>query len=134
MQTLDTKNRFIELRAQGLSYDKIANLLSVTKQTLITWSKESRCELSNLKKIERDSWLERLELTEKHRLEKLSFMLKKMYDELLKRDFSTIPTEKLSELLIKYIDLNQKANSPIVFTAKEGHEISLLQEKQWSED
>lgn len=134
MQTIDTKNRFIELRAQGLSYDKIANTLSVTKQTLIAWSKENRCELSNLKKIERDALMERLEMTEKHRLERLGFMLKKIQEELSKRDFSTVSTEKLSELFIKYLDLNQKASTPIVFTTEVGHEISLLQEKRWSEE
>lgn len=36
----EQKNEFLELRAGGMSYDKIAQKLGVSKQTLINWSKE----------------------------------------------------------------------------------------------
>jgi orotate phosphoribosyltransferase-like protein len=35
MKDQETRGRFIELRAQGLSFDKISKELQVSKQTLI---------------------------------------------------------------------------------------------------
>ena len=40
MELLQTKERFIELRAKGWSFDKIAKETGKAKQTLIDWSKE----------------------------------------------------------------------------------------------
>lgn len=40
MEILETKQQFIELRAKGWSFDKIAKKLGKAKQTLIDWSKE----------------------------------------------------------------------------------------------
>lgn len=134
MLSIQTKEQFIELRSQGLSYEKIAQVLSVSKQTLINWSKENRYELANLKKLHKEALLEKLELTEKARLERLGKMLQRIQEELSKRDLSTIPTEKLSELFLKYLEYNQKIDGPVYFQTKEPHEISLLEEKKWTED
>ena len=40
METIETKRRFIELRAKGYSFDKIAKELGKAKQTLLDWSRE----------------------------------------------------------------------------------------------
>ncbi len=42
MHTNETKDRFIELRAQGLSLAKIASDLGVSKRTLVDWNHEFR--------------------------------------------------------------------------------------------
>ncbi len=47
-----TIERFIELRAKGLSFDKIAKDLGKAKQTLIDWSKDYQEEIANLKALE----------------------------------------------------------------------------------
>lgn len=134
MVDIQVKERFIELRSQGISYEKIAQSLSVSKQTLINWSRENRYALANLKKLRKEALLEKLELTEKARLERLGKMLQRLQEELLKRDFSSVPTEKLSELFLKYLEYNHKIDGPIFFQTKEPHEISLLEEKKWTED
>lgn len=136
MLTNDIKNQFVELRAKGLSYDKIAQELQVTKQTLINWSKDYQYDILNLRRIEKEALFERLELTEKTRLERLSEILKKTYGELMNRDLSKLPTEKLFDLFLKCIELNKKATTPIMFSKIE--EIGVLdgmyKEKQWSDD
>jgi len=48
MKEQTVKERFLALRAQGLSFEKIARQLKVSKQTLINWSREFRYEISNL--------------------------------------------------------------------------------------
>ena len=39
------KQRFIEMRAKDISYDKISKELGVSKQTLINWSKNFNIEI-----------------------------------------------------------------------------------------
>ena len=48
MKTKDEKEKFIELRASGLSFDKIASMLNISKPVLISWSVEFQKEIKNL--------------------------------------------------------------------------------------
>jgi len=94
MKDQKIKLRFIDLRAQGLSYDKIARDLEVSKQTLINWSKECATEIANLKAIEMESLQERYYLTKSKRVEFLGKALAAVQDELENRDLKQVPTEK----------------------------------------
>ena len=38
VKTIEDKQRFVELRAKGLSFERIAEELKVSKPTLIKWS------------------------------------------------------------------------------------------------
>lgn len=51
MKDQETKERFVELRAKGWSFDRIARELKVSKQTLINWSRELALQIGNLKAI-----------------------------------------------------------------------------------
>lgn len=55
MKDTDTKQRFIELRAKGLSFDKISDKLNTSKQTLINWQSEFNAEIANLKAVLKES-------------------------------------------------------------------------------
>jgi len=48
MQRTAKHNQFIALRAEGVSFDKIATKLKVGKQTLIQWSKYFEDEIKAL--------------------------------------------------------------------------------------
>jgi len=97
-----TKESFVELRAKGLSYDKIAVELKVSRQTLITWSKELTTEIGNLRAIETDALYEKCFVGARERISLLAGQLEKVRDELMKRDLSTVPTEKLLDAMLKY--------------------------------
>ena len=47
MKTAEDRERFVELRAAGLSYAKISEALAVSKPTLVSWAKELQVELAN---------------------------------------------------------------------------------------
>ena len=47
MKDLQTKEKFIELRARGLSFNKIAEEIEVSKPTLLKWSSEFSEEIAN---------------------------------------------------------------------------------------
>ena len=71
MKDNETKEKFIELRAKGYSFDKISSELKVCKQTLIYWSRDFEEEIGNLKAIELEALQEQYFMTKKQRIEKL---------------------------------------------------------------
>ena len=102
METLDVKKSFIELRAKGYSFDKIAKELGKAKQTLIDWSKELQEEIANVKALELEALQEEFYLAKEDRLKRFGGMLKQLRDEVENRDLSDVPTDKLLELYLKY--------------------------------
>lgn len=102
MELLKTKEDFIEMRAQGYSLDKIAKKLGKSKNTLIVWSKELQGEIANCKAIELEALCEKYYLHTEGRLQIFGDLLTKIKEELKRRDFLDIPTDKLLELFLKY--------------------------------
>ena len=102
MELLDTKQKFIELRAKGWSFDKIAKELGKAKQTLIDWSKNFQEEIANLKALELEALYEKYYLLKEDRLKTFGDTLLKLKKEISTRDLSEIPTDKLLELLLKF--------------------------------
>ncbi len=102
MEILDTKKKFIELRAKGYSFDKIAKELGKAKQTLIDWSKDYQEEIANLKALELEAIQEEYYLLKESRLQRLGGILNKLRDEVESRDLSDVPTDKLLDLYLKY--------------------------------
>ena len=102
METLDTEKEFIELRAKGWSYDKIAAKLGKSKQALIDWSKELEEEIANLKALELEALYETYHLYKENRLKTFAEILNNLKEELVSRDLSDVPTEKLLDLFLKY--------------------------------
>lgn len=102
MELLETKQRFIELRARGWSFDKIAKELGKAKQTLIDWSKELEEEIANYKALELEALYEAYYLHKENRLRTFGAMLTKIKEEVDSRDLSDVPTDKLLDLFLKY--------------------------------
>ena len=102
MELLNVKQRFIEMRAKGYSFDRIAKELGKAKQTLIDWSKELQEEIANLKALELEALYETYYLYKENRLQTFGELLNKIKTEAMSRDLSDVPTDKLLELLLKY--------------------------------
>lgn len=126
MELLQTKERFIELRAKGYSFDKIATELGKAKQTLIDWGKELENEIANLKALELEALYEKHYLLKENRIETFGTLLKKLKDEVMNRDLSDVPTDKLLDLLLKYENqLKDEVVEPIYKTSTEIKEDEL---------
>ncbi len=97
-----TREKFIELRAKGLSFDKIAKDLGKAKQTLIDWSKDYQEEIANLKALELETLYEKYYLQKEARLKTFGEMLNKIKTEIETRDLSEVPTARLLDLLLRY--------------------------------
>lgn len=102
MGDLKDKEKFIELRAKGWTFDKIAKELHKRKATLIDWSKELESEIANRKAIELEALYEKHYLLKEQRIEKLGNLLNKIINEIENRNLKDIPTGKLFDLLLKY--------------------------------
>lgn len=111
-----TKEKFIELRAQGHSYEKIAGELQTSKQTLIAWARELSLELKNTRALQFDALRERYALTKQAQIELLGGRLQAIKKEVEKRDLKDIPTDKLLLLLLKYSQATKDEASPPSFT------------------
>ena len=119
---IQDKEQFIELRAKGWSFDRIAKELGKAKQTLIDWSKELQDEIANLKAPELEALYEKYYLLKETRLQTFGEMLTKIKTEVESRDLSDVPTDKLLELLLKY---NSQVKEEIVEpTFKSSEEIT----------
>ena len=52
MKDTAQKEKFIQLRAKGLSFDKISKEINTSKPTLLKWSEELEGEIANLAYLE----------------------------------------------------------------------------------
>lgn len=129
MATIETKERFIELRAKGWSFDRIAKDIGKAKQTLIDWSKELQGEIANSKAIETEIILEKYHLLKQHRVKTFASILTKLQKEVESRDLSEVETHKLLELYLKYnIQMKAELTEPTYKSSEEIEEEK--QEKQ----
>ena len=127
MKDQGTKERFIELRARGWSFDRIAKELKVSKQTLIGWSKELAIEIANLKAIELEALREKFFLLKEQRIELFGERLKAIREELDGRDFKDMATERLIELLLKlYANIGSDTGEVFFQQETDGLEAALM--------
>ena len=107
------KLRIIEIRADGLSYAKIAEEAGVAKQTAVDVVKESIDEVATLQAIEMEALFDSSRVNLRGRVEQLSALQSRLREEIESRDLSEVPTDKLITLFIKTTDaLKAEVYSP----------------------
>ncbi|MHB1864776.1 MAG: hypothetical protein ACYCPS_01250 [Candidatus Saccharimonadales bacterium] len=97
--TQKTREKFIELRAENVSFDKIAKQLKVSKSTLNLWAKIYELDIQNLRAITHEALNQHYKASQEHRLQMWSEQLDSVREELKKRGFGDMPTPKLLQLL-----------------------------------
>ncbi len=95
MKTNYEKNKFIELRAKGLSFDKISAELNISKPTLLQWNAEFSREIANMSYLEFETLLSQYQLAKKTRIDAFATMLEKAMEELKSRSFENLNTKDL---------------------------------------
>lgn len=100
MKDSDVRNRFVELRASGWSFARIAAEIGVSKPTLIKWSQEEYAALDLERFCRAEEFAERLGLLRQKRMETFGALLARARAELETRDFSGVPTERLLALTL----------------------------------
>jgi len=103
MKPTEIKTKFVDLRAKGWSFDKIASELKVAKKTLLNWNQELKKEIEELKAIELKSLREQYYINQYQSIKTIGETLERINQEINQMDFSQIPPEKLLELKLKYM-------------------------------
>jgi len=107
MVKAEETEKFIELRAQGLSFDSIAQQLNISKPTLLKKAREFQGEIERLKFINLESLAERYKALRAERLKALGGLLEKVDTAIDKADFEKLSPEKLVDLKLKLSDKMQ---------------------------
>lgn len=97
----EVKSQFVELRAKGWSYVKIARRLKVSKNTLTNWGAELEGEIASLKALEMEALHEKYFMNKEARIRLLGEQLKEIKDELKRRGLETVSTDRLLEMELK---------------------------------
>lgn len=101
MKAQDEIQEFIQLKAQGLSYRKIAEKLGVSKTTLISWSKKYLPEIANLKSENLEALQEEYCLSIEARVHLWGKILNRIVNDIADRPLESIATEKLFDMMLK---------------------------------
>ena len=98
MTDQETIARFIFMRSQGWSFNRITLEIKVSKPTLIKWSRQHQFEIQNLRATETEGLAERIFGERYQRWEALAKQLKRLEDEIETRDLEEIPASRLHGL------------------------------------
>ena len=100
---IEQQARFIELRGKGLSSQKIAEEIGVSKPTLIKWNGELLEQVKEAQYMEFENLVEQYGLFRKRRFEiyckALNSALKEFEERAEKGELKEVPTDKLLNLL-----------------------------------
>jgi len=102
-KTLEEQEKFIQLRAQGMSFDKISKELNVSKPVLLKWNGEFLDRIKEAQFYELENIVEKYSLMRAKRFEVHSKLLNSALKELQERaennNLKTLSTEKLFQLV-----------------------------------
>ncbi|MBI2503609.1 MAG: hypothetical protein HYW07_10310 [Candidatus Latescibacteria bacterium] len=130
---IELKERFVELRAAGHSYEACAQELGVSKPTLISWARELVLELQNARALRLDELFERFAVSKARRVEAFGRRLEGILAELDKRDLAEVKTEVLLSLALKYGESLRDEYQPLAFQGEEdpGALLDLTLRQTW---
>ena len=103
VRNIEEQARFIELRARGMSFQKIAEEIGVSKPTLIKWNGELLEQVKEAQYLEYEKLIEQYGLFRKERFEVYCKALQTALIEFQERaeagELKKVPTDKLFSLL-----------------------------------
>ena len=106
------KEKFIELRTQGKSFDEIAQILNVGRSTLFNWQADFRKELQELRFTEYDALARKHHLTRKEKLQREISLLEKVDSQIDSADLSKLDIKELFKLREKTLSkIDSELNS-----------------------
>ena len=111
MKTKEQKEKFIQLRAEGNSFESISKNLNISKTTLISWSNKLKKEVNNLEFLKYQSILEQYKLTKHKRIEFLSGHINKINEALDSKDYKELSIQELLGLKDQFVSkLHKETN------------------------
>lgn len=102
MKTLETKDKYIELRAEGLSQRACAKRLGVAAASVSRWDAEMAGRISEARKRRLDELYERYGMMKEARLRRLGGTIERLDKAAEAIDYQAIPAERILDLQIRF--------------------------------
>ncbi|MHB1688886.1 MAG: hypothetical protein ACYCVH_16145 [Ignavibacteriaceae bacterium] len=98
---METIEKFIQLRAEGKSFDKIVKLIKVSKPTLIAWEMKYKGAIDALKWSRFENILEKYKLTQEDRIARLAKELSLVWETYEQKDYENLSKRELLSMIIR---------------------------------
>lgn len=102
MKSQEMKHEFIRMRAEGLSYEKIAEQLHISKATCTAWEKELKAEINQLQQEALNGLYTSYGMAKEARIRRIGDTLRRVDEALASADLTEIAPEKLLDFKLKY--------------------------------
>ena len=96
---IEKQQKFIELRAEGLSFDEIAKRVNISKPTLIKWSKELKDKIDEVTQIIEEQFLAEQRIKNIARAQKISEELDRAYTALGNTNYEDMKKKDLINII-----------------------------------
>lgn len=130
--TKEEQEKFIELRARGLSFEKIATEIGVSKTTLIKWQVEFSTVISNLEYYELQQLLELHKLHRRANLEDTATLLESVNKAVKDRDLNKESLKDLLSLKRELIESLEKQKEACSLHTGIFEDVRIDPESEWS--
>ena len=121
----ETKDKYVELRAEGITIQKAAEELGISNNTAGNWEKSLKSQIADLENIRLQELQQKYLMSKEKRIELYGERLLVIKEELSKRDLSDISTPKLFDMLIKCSNVLQTEYVAPASLSKEPMHIKL---------
>jgi len=113
MHDMDTRNKFVELRAKGISLARIASRLKVSKRTLVDWGQQEQENIRALRAIELEAMQERILVGREHELLRMRTNLDRIEEQIAERThkFESLPNLYRMAALVR-AEIRKMCDSP----------------------
>ncbi len=130
-ESKEKKDQFVIKRGlEGKSFDTIANELTITKVTLIKWSKELEEDISNLEDFEKEKIIEKYKAGKRIRFEAMLKIRDKILTEIEKRNLSEV---SFSSLMKNFVEVEKILDGNLKLSFYTGEIENTLEENlDWS--
>ena len=97
----EIKDRFVEMRASGMTLAKAADELGIARNTALNWETDLKERIEAQRAIHIEELQEKYLISKVKRIELFGERLLAINEELKKRDLSEVSTPKLFEMMIR---------------------------------
>ncbi|MBA7472599.1 hypothetical protein ES707_07931 [subsurface metagenome] len=130
-ESKEKKDQFVIKRGlEGKSFDTIANELTITKVTLIKWSKELKEDISNLEDFEKEKIIEKYKAGKRIRFEAMLKIRDRILSEIEKRNLSEV---SFSSLMKNFVEVEKILDGNLNLSFYTGETKNTLEDNlNWS--
>jgi len=121
----EIKDKYVELRAEGITIQKAAKELGIANNTAGNWDKSLKSRIDDLKTIKLQELQQKYLMSKEKRIELFGERLLAITAELSKRDLSDISTPRIFNMLIKCSNVLQTEYIAPVFLSKKPTQYKL---------